>query len=199
MKCAYFDSTNPQPTPVLGWFDVFDAQNNPDGLEYPNLPAASDLLQLTDAEWVSRMGTPYVQNGALVEAPAPTPSHLLAQAQIAQIALLSAACATQIYAGFTSSGLGTTHTYPAKDKDQTNLTASYAASFDPTNAANWTTPFWCQDSAGNWALVPHTAAQIQQVGRDGKAAILDAITRNDQLVAQVMAATTVAAVQSTVW
>lgn len=133
--------------------------------------------------------------GAITAFPAVT----LAAAQTKQLGILNAACQAQIYAGFTSSALGATYTYPAKDKDQANLTASYAASFDPTNTTGWTTPFWCMDGTGNWALVQHTAAQIQQVGRDGKAAILSAITKNETLAKQVMAATTVANVEAIVW
>lgn len=123
----------------------------------------------------------------------------LAQVQAAQIVTLSADCQAQIYAGFQSSALGAAHTYPAKDKDQANLTASYASSFDPTNPAGWTTPFWVMDSTGSWTFVQHTAAQIQQAGRDGKAAITAALEKNATLSAQVMAATTVAAVQAIIW
>lgn len=132
-------------------------------------------------------------------APIPTAAQILSNTQSDKLSVLSASCALQIYAGFQSSALGSVHTYPAKDKDQANLVASYAASFDPTNAAGWTTRFWCEDSTGAWALVTHTAAQIQQVGRDGKAAITTAIQKNTTLSAQVMAATTVAAVQAVVW
>lgn len=123
----------------------------------------------------------------------------LQQAQTNQLAILNAACSAQIYAGFTSSALGTVHTYPAKDKDQVNLSASVTASLIPSLPANWTTPFWCMDSSGMWAFVPHNAAQIQQAGTDGKAAIVTALQKNSTLAAQVMAATTVSAVQAIVW
>ena len=123
----------------------------------------------------------------------------LEQAQAAQIAILQSACQAQIYAGFTSTALGTAHTYPAKDRDQANLSGSVIDSILPNKPTGWTTPFWCQDSTGTWALAPHTAAQIQQVGLDAKAAIVAAVTKNASLSAQVMAATTVAAVQAVVW
>ena len=63
----------------------------------------------------------------------------------------------------------------------------------------WTTPFWCEDAAGNWAWVNHTSAQIQKVGVDGKQAILACMAKNAGLAAQVAAATTVAAVQAITW
>lgn len=132
-----------------------------------------------------------------------TPAQLLADAQASRIAILSTACAAQIYAGFSSAALGTAYTYPAKDKDQTNLIASVTASLVP-NPIGWTTDFWCADSAGLWALRPHTAAQIQKVGLDGKAAIEAAIKRNATLATQVMAVkvtdvNAIATVQAIVW
>jgi hypothetical protein len=123
----------------------------------------------------------------------------LAAAQATQTALISQACQNAIYAGFTSSALGAAHTYPAKDLDQQNLTASVLSSLMPGLSSNWTTPFWCADANGNWAYVQHTAAQIQQVGVDGKAAILICLTKNQTLAAQIAAATTVAQVQAIVW
>ncbi|MEW9586237.1 hypothetical protein [Paraburkholderia sp. DGU8] len=120
-------------------------------------------------------------------------------AKASQTALVSAACQAAIVAGFTSSALGAPHTYPAKPTDQQNLNASVVASILPGVAAGWTTPFWCADGSGTWAYVMHTAAQIQQVGQDGKAAILACLTKNQQLAAQIDAATTVEAVHAIVW
>jgi hypothetical protein len=111
----------------------------------------------------------------------------LSDIQAAQIAALSAACASAIVSGFSSSALGTAYTYPSKTTDQINLDASVTASQIQTDP-NWTTPFWCADADGNWSLMSHTAAQIQQAGLDGKAAILANITKNTNLAQQVMSA-----------
>lgn len=127
--------------------------------------------------------------------PAPT----LAQVQADKFSALNTACAAQIYAGFTSTALGAAYTYPAKDKDQSNLVASVTASLMPNLPAGWTTNFWCADGTGAWAFRPHTAAQIQKVGLDGKTAIETALQKNATLAAQVTAAATVAAVQALVW
>lgn len=129
----------------------------------------------------------------------PPAPETLGQAQAAQIALLSAACRAEIVAGFTSSALGTAHFYPSKFTDQQNLTASIVASLMPGVAPGWVTPFWCADSTGAWAYTSHTATQIQQVGQDGKAAILAALVKNGTLADQVNAATTIAAVQAVTW
>lgn len=145
-------------------------------------------------------------NSKLVVIPpvAPTAAQLLANAQTDKLSVLSTACAAQIYAGFASSALGAPYTYPAKDKDQSNLIASVTASLVPNLPAGWTTPFWCADGAGVWALRPHTAAQIQKVGLDAKAAIEAAIQKNATLAAQVMAvkvtdANAITTVQAIVW
>ena len=141
----------------------------------------------------------------LAAIPAAVPAvKTLADVQRSQGALLAAACQAAIYAGFISSALGAAHTYPAKDRDQNNLAASVLASILPGIPAGWTTPLWCVDAAGVWAYVPHTAAQVQQVGIDGKAAIVACLLRNQALATQVMAiqdtsAAGIAAVQAIVW
>ncbi|MBU9380630.1 DUF4376 domain-containing protein [Burkholderia gladioli] len=191
MKYAYFD---PSSATVLHLIDT-------DALNYAELPPTSCLLQLTDEQFTAaQTGTWYVVAGALTQtAPAATVDAQLAGGRAAQMAAITAACANAITAGFTSSALGAEHTYPASITDQQNLTASVLASIYPGLAANWTTPFWCADASGAWAYVEHTAAQIQQVGQDGKAAILAALTKKQQLTEQVAAATTLAAIQAVVW
>ena len=103
----------------------------------------------------------------------------------AKVAEISQACATSIVAGFTSTALGAEHTYPAKATDQTNLAGSIIDSL-LAGAGEWVTPFWCADVDGAWDFRLHTAAQIQQVGRDGKAAILAAMGKNEAMRAQIM-------------
>ncbi|UTV56438.1 DUF4376 domain-containing protein [Burkholderia arboris] len=191
MKYAYFDTNTAR---VLRLLDT-------DALNYASLPPESNLLQLSDAEYTAaESGTWYVVGGAMTQtAPVVPAAELLAAAQTVQIAALTTACSNAITKGFVSSALGAVHTYPASITDQQNLTASVLASIYPGLAAGWTTPFWCADTAGAWAYAEHTAAQIQQVGQDGKTAILTALTKKQQLVDAVMAATTVADVQSVVW
>lgn len=123
----------------------------------------------------------------------------LGQAQAAQITSVTSACQAAIVAGFSSAALGSAHTYPAQVIDQQNLSASVLSSMMPNLPPDWTTPFWCEDAGGNWAYVSHTAAQIQQVGQDGKAAIIAAVQKKAALVAQINAATTVATVQTINW
>lgn len=130
-------------------------------------------------------------NGVLVQS--------LPAAQAAQIAVLRTACGAAITGGYSSSALGTVHTYPSTPTDQANMQASVVASLLPNLPAGWTTVFWCADTAGTWAMLSHTAAQIQQAGSDGKTWITAQQTKLATLSAQVEAATTVAAVQAITW
>lgn len=100
---------------------------------------------------------------------------------------ISSRCADAILAGFVSSALGQSHSYPAKPNDQANLTGSVVRSFYPNVDADWRTPFWCADEAGVWAFRLHSAAQIQKVGDDAVAARLDYMAMNEALQAQITA------------
>lgn len=123
----------------------------------------------------------------------------LDQAQAHQLDVLADACQAQIVSGFRSSALGAEHAYPAKLTDQVNLSASVIDSIVPGLPSEWTTPFWCAGADGVWRYEAHTASQIQQVGRDAKAAILAALERKAALETQVQAATTVEQVEAVTW
>lgn len=102
---------------------------------------------------------------------------------------ISQACADAITAGFPCDALGTGYTYPAKFTDQLNLAGSVLDSFMPNLAADWSTSFWCADADGLWVMRPHSADEIQQVGRCAKAAVLTCMAKNEQLQAQIAGAT----------
>lgn len=123
----------------------------------------------------------------------------LASVQASQIAALTASCAASILGGYTSSALGAAHTYPSGATNQINMLGSVTASLLPALPSGWTTPFWCSDSAGVWSFAPHTAAQIQQAGDDGKAWVVTCQTKLQALSASVTAAMTVADVQKITW
>jgi hypothetical protein len=195
-------------------FAAYDANGNITGfyddVDSP-VPSGVNAIEITVEQWQACLSAPggyVVTGGALVAAAAPTGAELLADAQALQVATLSEACAAAIVAGFTSSALGAVYTYPAKDTDQQNLASSVLSSLMPNLPSTWETPFWCADASGNWAFVAHTAAEIQQVGQDGKAAILACMQKNQTLAAEVQAvqlgddatgATAVAAVQAITW
>ena len=115
----------------------------------------------------------------------PDKTALVQQAGDAQIAALKQACQDLIVGGFTSQALGAPYTYPSTLVDQQNLAASVIDSTINGNEPGWTTPFPCADASGVWARRPHTQAQIQKVGSDGKAAVTLALSRLDAAVAKV--------------
>jgi len=123
----------------------------------------------------------------------------LAQVRNRKTAALRAACQAAIFAGFASAALGASFLYPAGETDQRNLIASVTASLLPGLPASWTTPFWCADEAGAWALRDHTVAQIQQAGLDCKAFVVAQQQKLATLLAQVAAADTADAVAAIVW
>ena len=135
----------------------------------------------------------------LAQLEAAWPAAQLQAAQATQRALINASCVSAMTGGFTSSALGSAYTYPFTLTDQHNLSGSVVASLLPNLPSGWTTSFWCMDSAGAWSFAPHTAAQIQQVGMDGKAWIAAQQEKLASLNAQIEVATTVSAVQSVLW
>ena len=171
------------------------------GGDEPTIPA--DFTKVTEAQWQALSSDPnsyrYDTNSKTVVAVTLTTAEKLADAQTAKISELTNACQTAIVGGYSSSALGSAHTYPSKPTDQANMTASVLSSLLPGVSSTWETMFWCADSSGNWAYVSHTASQIQQAGSDGKTFIQSQQAKLEGLKQQVAAATTVAAVQAITW
>lgn len=116
-----------------------------------------------------------------------------------RVSLLSASCAAAIVGGFRSEALGSAHAYPSDIKDQINLMGSVTDSIIPGLPENWQTPFWCRDEDGVWSWKMHSAAEIQQAGRDGKARVVACQATLETLTAAVMVAATVEDVVAIVW
>jgi hypothetical protein len=117
----------------------------------------------------------------------------------ARIDQLTVLCSAAVVGGYKSTALGGAHAYPSGITDQINMMGSVTASLLPDLAADWATPFWCADSAGAWDFRMHNAEQIQRAGSDGKAHIVTCQSTLAQLSADVMAATTDAAIDTVIW
>lgn len=169
--------------------------------------APSDVIEVSHDDFGIAVNLPvgstydFDGTGKLIvtDAPAPTAADLLAQAKQVQSASIAASCAVAIVAGFTSTALGKPYLYPSKQTDQSNLSANVMSSLLPGNAKDWTTPQMCCDASGEWAARSHGAAQIQQVGVDGKAAIQACLTKKRGLQDAIEAATDVSAVEAIRW
>jgi hypothetical protein len=62
MQYAQFNPAAPSPAPVMGWYDT-------SVFEYPNLPAAANLIAVTASQWAEHFNNPNgwtVQNGQLI-------------------------------------------------------------------------------------------------------------------------------------
>ena len=176
----------PQDVTALYW-------NGASGwIEFDNAPNQA-IAKLPD--WANAALSAF-QNIQNPPAPVLTAAQALVKAQQTQFAAISSACAAAIVGGFKSSALGKAYTYPSNETDQLNLSGSVMSSLFPNLPANWTTLQVCCDASGNWAYLPHTVSQIQQVGIDFKTFKLNCLTRNATLQAQVAAAKTVDAVQA---
>lgn len=127
-----------------------------------------------------------VINGEIVPSP-----NLLANAQAAQMRVLSNACQKRITSGFASSALGVGHDYASDAVSQRNIILAAQSAKGGLLS--------CADASGIWSRVPHTQAQAQQVAEDFVAASDAARTKLSGLETQITAAKTVEAVQAVVW
>jgi len=116
-----------------------------------------------------------------------------------RIQALSTECERAIVSGYTSSALGEPHSYPCAIKDQINMSGSVLDSLMPGLPSDWNTPFWCAPAGGEWSYRPHTAAEIQQAGRDGKAHVISCQQKLKDLSAAVAQAATADAVAAIAW
>ena len=171
--------------PEVGPPIVQDAEGSPviiDGLIDWRGPTETSVLH-----WSADSGLYWVETASIDELRA------------RRVEAMSAACEQQIVAGFTCSALGEDYLYPAKMKDQINLLGSIAEANMVEGDPDWRTQFWCADAVGAWEFRDHTVAQIQQVGKTGKAAILAAMGKNELLRRQIEVCSTAAQIEAITW
>lgn len=135
----------------------------------------------------------------LQDMPKPIQAPSLSELKLEKSELIRMECAKAIIGGYESDALGSTHTYPSKPTDQSNMIASVTDSYNPDNWVGWTTPFWCQDSNGDWTFKNHTPLQIRQAGSDGKTYIAAQQLKNAQLQEQIVLAETQAELDAIQW
>lgn len=184
----------------------------------PNVPGPVFNIFITDTPWTGYGKTlpfpmPEQTSEEWFEAPtgtlegyiydgsnfSPPSGPTLDEAKAIQSTILSQDCATTIVSGYPSEALGSFYTYPSKPTDEMNMAASVIASLLPDLPQDWITPFWCESNTGVWAMVNHTATQIQQVGRDAKTFVQAQQLKLAALIVQVNEAQTVNAVEAITW
>ena len=156
-------------------------------------PSTATTIEITDEQWQSCLATPgyTILDGEIVAPLPPTSAQLLASAQAYQSAILTAACASSIVAGFTSSSLGSEYTYPSKVTDQANQVSIAASASGGL--------LWCATPGGTWALVQHTQEQAQAVQSSFSAWLNQCQQKLVTLNAQVAEAATPVSVSAVVW
>jgi hypothetical protein len=164
-------------------------------------PSGVMTIQITDEEWQACLATPgyTIDDGALVAPPVPTAAQVLEAAKSMQVAVLRGACAAAITAGYSSNTLGAQHVYPSMIDDQNNQSQAYVASLATGLAADWSTPLWCENGSGEWAMVAHTAAQLLQLQSDWLAFRTAQQQQYATLMADVNAASAQDAIADIVW
>lgn len=178
-----------------------DGQVVGDGVmrECPVAVSAEELIQewCYSDSWIKRSVSP----GRFYAWDMPTLSWVydIAAARQLKATEISSACETGIMAGFVSAALGDDHHYPADMTDQANLTASVMRSTLTADGPAEEYPFKCADGAGNWQFRPHTAAQIQQVGKDAYQHILGLRQVNAVLQEQIALAQSEQDINSIAW
>lgn len=165
-----------------------DIQMPPSGASVVEVSDRATMLQTCAPGWT-------VQNGKLVAPPAPTSAQLLAQAQRAQIGIMMADYrnAIQVPVSYTSKG-GVTKTYQADPQSVSNLQNAILG----MQAAGVTPSGFYWVSADN-TQVPFTFADLQGLAAALLAQGWAEFQHLQTLKAEVMAATSVSAVQAIVW
>lgn len=149
-----------------------------------NIPTQKERYQYSDLliEWLK-------EKANQIEA-FKTEKELLKEAKQNKLNEINTACEESIVSGFTSSTLGSTHTYQSDRDDQSNLLG--------LNLANKDTLLKCNDG-NTWGYKPHTASQIKDVFDAGVTHKETNLLKAHQLKLQVQSATTVEEIEGINW
>lgn len=124
-----------------------------------------------------------------------TAGEILEAYRFLKINELKQSCTTAIQSGFTSSALGTPHTYDSElPTDQTNIIGAMVASLSGASI-----PFTCTDNNGYKEQRLHTASQLQQVFQAGMQHIVINKSHYDSLKKAVEQASTLEEINGVTW
>jgi hypothetical protein len=177
---AQYNPSVAAPSPVIGWYDT-------EFVTYPNVPASSDLLELTAAQWTAHVANPSgwaVSGGALVAYTPPAPVLTLAQqAAAASVSGLTIALTGSITLAATL--------FPTTASTQTRITAVMTAVNATGDFPGGATTFPMPDASGNWHTF--TVAQYKSVAGAiaSYIAALDLIANGNPLSATALPASSV--------
>lgn len=156
-----YDSTGAVVTRYDSDINAALVASPPSGLSLLEVADQATMLETCGGGWT-------VVNGALIAPPAPTSAQLLSQAQSAKIAAINASYAQHQTAGFTSSALGSPHTYPSDTVAQTQLGGRVTEAHIHLLAPAWAPGV--TKAAGNWCAAGGWLYQCTTAGTTGTAA-----------------------------
>jgi hypothetical protein len=179
---------NAQAVPPLSFYDSIDSP----------VPVGVNAVEITDVQWQACLSTPgyTVQNGELTAPVPPTAAQQLVAAQTAQSAQIDAAYYVAIQQNVTfKTAAGVTATFEADADSQTLVTqAEQGYSIAGATPSGF---FW--KAADNTIIQPFTLADLQGLYAEILAQGWAAFQKRTNLKTQILAATTVAAVQAINW
>ena len=209
MKYAHYKKTNGK---LLGWYDsevhgiyvpeIPEVLNADGTVKTPAVPSYYDVsglptpnIEVSEADWQVAIDNNYNYVDATTNTLSYKDFRTLAELKTSKTNEINSACSKAITSGFTSSALGTPHTYQSEQTDQLNLIGVVTAGTDDYFKCGVT------DANGNitWNYELHTIVQLQQVLADGKAHKQALLQKANTLKVQVASATTVAKVKAIVW
>lgn len=181
-KYARFDPASPAPQPVTGWYDT-------DALDYPDLPPAANLLEIKQEQWDARLTTPFVKNGALVAAQAPTAAQALKYAKDAQIELINSKCQKALES----------IVLPYPPAETLTWANQYAEAQEFTLNGSAQTPMLSAIAAASGSTVSALSASVIAKATAYSAASGACVGKRQALTAQINAAQSEADVKAVIW
>lgn len=151
-------------------------------------PVPADCVTVQPTQGLHK---PQYANGEWVEGK--LASDILSGAKSAKLEELKTKCAEVIQSGFTSTALGTSHTYPS---DPTSMIYFNATHNRFQSDATFTQVNWQTIDSG---YLVHTKAQFEQAYHDGHQFGIDQEAHLAQLITDLLSATTVDAVNAITW
>lgn len=169
-------------TEIEATYDSEGVELTPASIDISAIPTPN--FPITDLEWNTALetGADTVDDVAFTLFVTPTADDVLVQtAKDRKIKELNEVCETSLVAGFSSSALGTPHTYQSDRDDQINLIGMVLDGVDSV--------FKCLDVGvtDTWAYRPHSISELQTVLADGKTMKLTQLQKCTSLKSQVLA------------
>lgn len=124
----------------------------------------------------------------------------LADAQQYQFGIITSAADAALTSGISSNAMGTAYIYSGQQEDLVHYNSMVVASMLPQLQGQTTFPILVQDPTTSiWSYVQHNVAQMQQAGADLFTGVAAILSKKQNLINQISAATDSATVLALSW